>query len=75
MQANAIIWESDHRQAGRLRQAAPPALFSKSPAAIRFGAPTLGQHTGEVLRAAGYSEADLEDLAAAGVIDLKDEAP
>jgi crotonobetainyl-CoA:carnitine CoA-transferase CaiB-like acyl-CoA transferase len=75
MQANAIIWESDHPQAGRLRQAAPPAQFSETPADIRFGAPTLGQHTGEVLRAAGYSEADLKSLSAAGVIDLKDEAP
>ncbi|TNE39416.1 MAG: hypothetical protein EP348_03460 [Alphaproteobacteria bacterium] len=50
--ANGTIVETDHPSAGRLRQARHAAVFSKTPASIRRGAPKLGEHTREVLREA-----------------------
>jgi crotonobetainyl-CoA:carnitine CoA-transferase CaiB-like acyl-CoA transferase len=73
VRANGLILESEHPQAGALRQAAPAARFSASPAGLRFGAPRLGEHTGEVLRAAGYSEERLRALAEAGAIAMADD--
>ncbi|MEP3348252.1 MAG: CoA transferase [Litoreibacter sp.] len=47
--ANGIVVETLHPVAGMLRQARHPSNFSKTPAAIRRPAPTLGEHTQEVL--------------------------
>ncbi len=71
--ANGSIVEFDHPQAGRLRQARPAARFSSSPAELRIPAPRLGEHTREVLAAAGLEEAEIADLAAAGVANLGDD--
>ena len=51
--ANEIITEFEHPDAGLLRQVRQPAVFSKTPASIRSGAPKLGEHTEEVLTEAG----------------------
>ncbi len=67
---NEIVLEYDHAAAGRLRQAAPPARFSRTPAEIRHGAPALGQDTRAVLEQAGYSAAEIGALAEAGTIRL-----
>jgi len=66
VRANGIIQESDHPQAGRLRQARAPAQFSATPAEQRFGAPPLGGHTREILAEAGYSAAEIEAMLEAG---------
>ena len=39
-----------------------PAQFSRSPPAIRTLWPTLGQHTHEILREAGCSDADIDEI-------------
>ncbi len=62
--ANGIVVETDHPQAGRLRQARSAARFSATPATIRQGGPALGQHTAEVLGELGYTPADIEAFAA-----------
>jgi len=48
--ANGIIVETEHPDAGQLRQARSPAIFSKTPTSIRKGAPRLGEHTEEIMR-------------------------
>jgi crotonobetainyl-CoA:carnitine CoA-transferase CaiB-like acyl-CoA transferase len=53
--ANGIVVETDHPQAGRLRQARPAARFSATPAAIQRGAPALGEHTDEILAEIGVT--------------------
>jgi crotonobetainyl-CoA:carnitine CoA-transferase CaiB-like acyl-CoA transferase len=39
-----------------------------TPAAVRFPAPLLGQHSSEILLEAGYSEAEIEALQARRII-------
>ncbi len=61
--ANGIVVETEHPQAGRLRQARPAARFSATPATIRHGGAALGEHTETILAELGYSAADIERLA------------
>lgn len=60
--ANAIVVETDHAQAGRIRQARPAARFSGTPATIRHGGPGLGEQTAEVLAEIGYTPAEIAAL-------------
>jgi formyl-CoA transferase len=46
----------------------PAAKLSRTPLAVRSGAPALGQHSDEVLREAGYDDAAIAALRASGVI-------
>ena len=57
--ANGIVVETDHKAAGRIRQARPAARFSATAAAIRDGGPALGEHTAEILGELGYTAADI----------------
>lgn len=66
VEANGIIMENDHPQAGRLRQARHPATFSATPPGHRFGAPQLGAQTREILSEAGYDKAEIEAMIAGG---------
>ncbi|MEM7467835.1 MAG: CoA transferase [Pseudomonadota bacterium] len=66
--ANEIITEYEHPGAGKLRQANPAAKFSRTPAAIRAGAPALGEHTLEELSKLNYSQTDIDELVSDGVI-------
>jgi len=60
--------EVDHPVAGRTRVLGVPVKFSETAAGIRRPAPTLGQHTSEILKALGYSDDDLARLRAEAVI-------
>ena len=53
-----------------LRLAALPLSFAGERARHRTPPPLVGEHSAEVLREAGYDEAQIEDLAAAGVVRL-----
>jgi crotonobetainyl-CoA:carnitine CoA-transferase CaiB-like acyl-CoA transferase len=67
---NGIVIEYEHARAGRLRQARPAARFSETPVERFVGAPALGFNSAEVLKGAGYSDSEITELAAAGVIGL-----
>ena len=62
IKAAGIVVESDHPQAGRLRQARNAARFSATTPELRFGAPLLGEHAVEILREAGFSDEECESL-------------
>ncbi|MEK9722744.1 MAG: CoA transferase [Rhodospirillaceae bacterium] len=64
--ANGIVIEIDHPQAGRLRQARPPARFSVTENEIRHAAPAYGAHTRDVLAEAGFTDAEVGALIDAG---------
>ena len=66
--ASGTVVETLHHTAGRLRQARPPARFDRTPTAIRFGAPRLGEHADEILAGLGYDQAAIAALRAARVI-------
>jgi crotonobetainyl-CoA:carnitine CoA-transferase CaiB-like acyl-CoA transferase len=68
LKAVGMFPELDHPTEGKLLQARPPARFSESPAGINRMAPRLGEHTREVLREAGYAEAEVEALIAAKAV-------
>lgn len=68
--ANETVIETEHPEAGHLRQARAAARFSETPARHRHGAPRLGEHTREVLAGLGLSAAELDALAAEAVIGL-----
>ncbi len=63
---NGIVVETDHPQAGRLRQADPPARFSGTATEHRHGGRHLGEDTRAILAEAGYSRAEIDALIAAG---------
>jgi crotonobetainyl-CoA:carnitine CoA-transferase CaiB-like acyl-CoA transferase len=64
--ANEIVMETDHPEAGRLRQARPAARFSETPTGVKRGGPALGEHTREVLAELGYSDEDITQLIEGG---------
>ncbi len=64
--ANEVVIETEHPDAGRLRQARPAALFSATPTAAPRPAPRLGADTAAVLGEAGFDAAEIDALAAAG---------
>ena len=62
VRANGAVIESDHAQAGRIRQARHPARFSATPVAAPAPAPPLGADTQSVLAAAGLSPEEIAQL-------------
>jgi crotonobetainyl-CoA:carnitine CoA-transferase CaiB-like acyl-CoA transferase len=60
--ARGIIAEFEQPGVGRVRQPKPAARFALNEAAIGGPAPRVGQHSREVLRELGYSEAAIEQL-------------
>ncbi len=63
-----MVEEIEHPTAGRIKLVGIPYKFSETPLAIRRHPPTLGEHTEEVLRELGYSEAEVAALRAEGAI-------
>ena len=55
-----------HPLAGEVKTLGSPVKFSKTPGCIRYPAPTLGEHTSEVLKEIGYSPDQIEKMIAAG---------
>ena len=64
--ANGIIVEVDHPEAGRLRQTRAPARFSVTAPEYRRGAPVLGGHTREILSEHGFDRDEIAALEASG---------
>ena len=60
--ARGIIAEFEQPGVGRVRQPKPAARFAVNEAAIGGPAPRVGQHSREVLRDLGYSEAAIEQM-------------
>jgi crotonobetainyl-CoA:carnitine CoA-transferase CaiB-like acyl-CoA transferase len=63
LKVRGFFVEVDHPVAGKLTQAGAPYRMGATPWAIRRPAPTLGQHTAEILAEAGLSTAEVEELA------------
>ena len=70
VQAREMVVDLDDPELGRLRHIGIPVKLSATPGKIRRRAPALGEHSAEVLRAAGFAAAEIADLAQAGIIRL-----
>jgi len=64
--AREMTLEVDHPTLGRLRTLGTPLKMSGMPLDPTRRAPMLGEHTDEVLSAAGYSENEIDQLRMAG---------
>ena len=57
-----MIHEYDHPDVGRLRLMGQPLVFDDTPTRDPGPPPTLGEHTDDVLREAGYDAAAIAAL-------------
>ena len=65
----------EHPTEGAIREMDIPTTWSKSQPEIRRHAPQLGQYSTEVLREAGYSEAEIQTLVTTGVTQEAKSSP
>jgi crotonobetainyl-CoA:carnitine CoA-transferase CaiB-like acyl-CoA transferase len=66
--ARQMLMEVEHPVAGRVRMTGINVKLSQTPGALQRPAPTLGQHTHQVLRTLGYQDQTIDQLKVAGVI-------
>ncbi len=65
--ARGVVKEVEHPRLGKMRTTRNPVLFDHGGPAIDRHSPMLGEHSQEILRELGYSQAAIGDLVAAGV--------
>ena len=70
-----MVVQYDHPELGPLSLMGQPLRFSDTQAPDAGPPPTLGQHTAQVLRQAGYADHEIADLRRRGVVAGKDPAP
>jgi crotonobetainyl-CoA:carnitine CoA-transferase CaiB-like acyl-CoA transferase len=66
LKAVGFFERHEHPTEGTLVSLRPPSRWSKTPLAIGRLPPLLGQHSGEILREAGFTAAEIMAMAAAG---------
>jgi crotonobetainyl-CoA:carnitine CoA-transferase CaiB-like acyl-CoA transferase len=62
------VLEVEHPKAGHVRLLKHPIRYGAGEMELRFRPPTVGEHTMDVLREAGYTDADIARLRDAGAI-------
>jgi len=67
MHRNMIV-EMQHSTEGKILMVNFPGKFSKTPSEIKFPPPMLGQHTNEILRELGMTQAEIDELANENIV-------
>lgn len=62
LEAVGLFTNLDHPSEGRIRQARPSTRFFGDPTGVHRYPPRLGEHSREVLREAGFAEAEIDAL-------------
>ena len=70
--AVGLIQTIDQPGDGEVRLVGPAATWSRTPPSIDAPAPRLGEHGAEILREAGFAEAEIEDFRTAGALSAQD---
>jgi crotonobetainyl-CoA:carnitine CoA-transferase CaiB-like acyl-CoA transferase len=60
--ANDYTVEVEHTLVGRIKMAAPPFAFSRTPLRINRASPALSEHADEILGETGFSDERIADL-------------
>ena len=68
VRAREMVVELDQPGTDGVKQLGVPVKMSRTPGGLRAPGPVLGEHTREVLAAAGYSEAEIAELEEAGAV-------
>jgi len=63
-----MMWELQNQELGAYKAPGHPVRFSKTPVRAGKGTPTLGQDSEALLVEMGYSESEISQLKAAGVV-------
>jgi len=66
--AREMVVEVDHPVIGRMKALGVPIKLSETPGAVTRAAPTIGQHTAEILGELGYGDGEITALHAAKVV-------
>lgn len=69
LNAHHHFWPLDHAEMGRLNYNGPAYRFEKTPSALRFASPRLGEHTEAVMtRVLGFGAGDIARFKAEGLL-------
>jgi crotonobetainyl-CoA:carnitine CoA-transferase CaiB-like acyl-CoA transferase len=68
VRARKMVVELDQPGAGKVRQLGIPVKMSRTPGAVRGPGPVLGEHTDDVLAAAGYTDDEVAALKQSGAV-------
>lgn len=68
LKAVGLFEDAQHPTEGPIRQLRPTARFSATPTRVYRQAPTVGQHTSEILREAGLGEEAIARLKASRAV-------
>lgn len=68
VRAREMMVEVEHPVAGTIKNMGIPVKLSETPCTVRRAAPTLGQHTDEVLAEFGFSHSETEELRRSGAV-------
>ena len=68
VKARDMVVEVEHSRLGTTKATGLPIKFSETPGKVARGAPTLGEHTDEVLAAHGYSPERIRELRSEGAV-------
>lgn len=68
VKAREMVVELEHPVIGKTKALGVPVKLSETPGAVTRPAPTLGQHTIQILTEVGYSTEEIEAMREAGVV-------
>ena len=72
VRAREMVTTVVHKHEGDVETIGLPVKFSDTPGRVRSGAPVYGQHSREVLKEAGFDDAELSALLAEGAVIADD---